>query len=106
MHREASRIWDGHIGVTAVPDIIVGGGTRERKGDAYANSMVVAGFSGEIPAKIATCGLAAVAAIPRTGDGRRGHLPAHRERLSRRDNDVGCDTDMDVFRAYRARKPS
>jgi hypothetical protein len=44
MQPEASRTWDGHNGVIAVSGSILDGGTPKRKGDAYANSMVVTGF--------------------------------------------------------------
>ena len=51
-------IWDSHTGVTAVPDSSLDSGARERKGDAYANSVVIAGFYSKIEAKVAASGLA------------------------------------------------
>jgi hypothetical protein len=51
-------IWDSHTGVTAVPGSSPDGGAHERKGDAYANSVVIAGFSSKIEAKVAASGLA------------------------------------------------
>jgi hypothetical protein len=52
-------IWDSHTGVTAVPGQTAWtSGAHDRKGDAYANSMVIAGFYGKIQAKVAASGLA------------------------------------------------
>ena len=53
-----SHIWDSHTGVTAVPGTTLGGGARARKGDAYANSVVIAGFLGKVKAKAAASWLA------------------------------------------------
>jgi hypothetical protein len=71
-------IWDSHTGETAVPGGSLDGGTRKRKGDAYANSVVIMGFFSKIPTKVAASGLAEVATIPSPSDGPCGRSAAHR----------------------------
>ena len=79
-------MWDSHTGVTAVPSTTLDGGARARKGDAYANSVVIGGFSSKVPTKASARGLAEVATIPSSGDGPGGGLAAQRDQLSRRDH--------------------
>lgn len=71
-------IWDSHTGVTAIPGGSLDGGTRERKGDAYANSVVIMGFFSKIQTKVAASGLAEMATVPRPSDGPCGRRAAHR----------------------------
>jgi hypothetical protein len=58
MQQEMSRTWDSHTGVTAVLSTTLDGGARARKGDAYANSVVIEGFLGKAKTKVAASGLA------------------------------------------------